>query len=127
MLKIIGRILVILLVSGLIAGGIYLIVQYDPAALGLANQRAGFEGQIRNNFTGINNNGTASPLAASGTGGQPTRFRGGERDFEGRISISRGLLGIAGNLILFSAITLLVVAVQRIYSSDWRKRPVRAG
>ena len=50
MFKIIGRILVILLVSGLIAGGLYLIVQHNPSALGIGNRQAGFEGSLRRNF-----------------------------------------------------------------------------
>jgi len=126
MLKIIGQILVILLVSGLIGGAIYLVVQNDPAAFGLANRRDGFESRIPNNLPGTNG-GAASPLAASGTSVQPTRFRDGERGFEGRISVSRGLLGIAGNLVLFSIITLLVIAVQRLIPVSRRKRSVQAG
>ncbi len=127
MLKIIGRIMVILLVSGLIAGAIYLVVQKDPALLGLTNRRAGFESRSRNNFQSTNS-GTAAPLAASNHNVQPTRFRDGERGFEGgRISVGRGLLGIAGNLILFSILTLLVIAVQRLSALPRRKRPVQAG
>lgn len=127
MFKIIGRTLVILLVSGLIAGGIYLIVQHDPAVLGLGNRQAGFEGRLRNNSGSINI-GATTLQAFAGTGGQPTRFRGRERDFEGGVSISRGLLGITGNLILFSAITLLVLAFQKVFTLASRKRvAVRAG
>jgi hypothetical protein len=126
MLKIIGRILVILLVSGLIAGGIYLIVQHNPSAFGIGEGRAAFEGRLRNNFGRINSGAALSPESISNSN-QPTRFRGDDHDFGGGISMGRGLLGVARNLIVFSLIILLVVVIQKGFSRVDRKRPVRAG
>jgi hypothetical protein len=55
MLNVIGRIMVILLVSGLIASGIYLIMQHTPSAPEIGDRQAGFESRPRNNFERIDN------------------------------------------------------------------------
>lgn len=126
MFKIIGRILVILLVSGLIAGGLYLIVQRNPSALGTGDRQAGFEGGLRRNFE-QRNNGSALPLTSTGNNSRSARFREGDHDFEGGLSMGRGFLGITRNLIVFSIIILLVVGLQKLFSRASRRRTVRAG
>jgi hypothetical protein len=126
MFKIIGRIIVIVLVSSLIAGGLYLIVQRNPSALGIGDRQAGFEGRLDRNFEHLNN---GSPLSqpSSRSATQPKHFRDGDRDFGGGTSLGRGLLGIIRNLLVFSVITLLVVGIQKLFSRLNRKRPVWAG
>ena len=125
MLRIIGRILVILLVSSLIAGGIYLIVQQNHSALGIGDGQPGFEGRLRNNFEWIDN-GSELPQESIASNARLSHFRGGDHDLEGGVSIGRGLMGITRNLIVFSLITLLVVAIQKLFSwLNW-KRPARA-
>jgi hypothetical protein len=126
MFKILGRILVILLISGLIAGGVYLAVQHNPAAFGNADRRAGFESRLNNNFTQVSRGSTLSQLA-TGTSGRPARFRSRDGDFEGGLSVGRGLLGVIRNLVVFSLITLLVITIQKAFSRISRKQPVRAG
>ncbi len=120
MLKTVGRIFIILLVSVLIAFGVYTIVQRNPTALRPGNQRGNFDARIRNNGSPINQ---LSP----GAGSQPVRFQGRERGFEGGVSIGRGLAGIAGNLILFSIITLIVIGIQKVSTLMGRKQTIRAG
>ncbi len=120
MFKIIGRILVILLVSGLIAGGLYLVVQRNPSVLGTGDRPTAFEGGLRENFEQINN-GSTLPQASTGSSDRPEHFKDGD------LSIGRGFLGITRSLIVFSVITLLVVGIQKLFSLFNRKRPVRAG
>jgi hypothetical protein len=126
MFKIIGRMIVSLLVSGLIAGGLYLIVQHNPSALGIGERQAGLQGRLSRNFEQANN-GSALPQASTGNAIRPARFRDSEHDFGGRLSLGRGLLGILRNLLIFSLITLLVVGFQKLFTQVNRKRPVRAG
>jgi hypothetical protein len=126
MLKTIGRILVILLVSGLIAGGLYLIVQNNPSALGTGDGQAGFEGRLRRNFK-QNNPGSALSQPSTESNTHPTRFRAVDHDFEGGVSVGRGLLGITRSLIVFSLITLLIIGFQKAFSWIKRKRPARVG
>jgi hypothetical protein len=126
MFKIIGRMIVILLASGLIACGLYLIVQHNPSALGIGKQQAGFEGRLGRNFEQVNTGSTLSQ-ASAGTVSRPARFRDSEHDFGGRLSLGRGLLGILRNLLIFSLITLLVIGIQKLFTQVNRKRPVRAG
>lgn len=125
MLRFIGRILVILLVSGLIVGGIYLIVQQNPSALGIGDGQPGFEGHLRNNLERIDN-GSELPQESIASNARPSHFPGGDHDLEGGASIGRGLMGITRNLIVFSLITLLVVAIQKLFSWLNRKRLARA-
>jgi hypothetical protein len=126
MFKIIGRILIILLVSDLIAGGFFLIVQHNPSALGIGGRQAGFEGRLRRNFEQVNN-GSVLSQASNGSATRPARFRDGDRDFGGRVSIGHGLLGVTRNLLVFGSITLLVVSLQKLITRVTRKRPARAG
>jgi hypothetical protein len=117
MLKFIGRFLVILAVSVLIAGGMYALVQQDPSALGLSNQVRGPEGQLSQNrqFQGLPAGGdsTNSGVIQSGQG---TGFREREHDFEGRGGSGMGFLGILKNLAVFALITLAVVGLQKLIS-----------
>jgi hypothetical protein len=128
MLKIFGRILIILFISGLIAGGIYLIVQHDPTALGTGDRQAGFEGRLGNHSEQSESESQLLPKSDTWST-RPAHFRDGEQghDFDGEISVGRGLAGITRNLIVFSLITLLVAGLQQLFSRINRKRPVRAG
>ena len=126
MFKIIGRILVILLVSGLIAGGLYLIVGHNPSALDVGDRPAGFEGGLRRNFEQINKSSTL-PQTPTGSSGRRAHFEGEEHDFDGGLSMGRGFLGITRSLIVFSVITLLVVGIQKVVSHVNRRLPVRVG
>ena len=126
MLKIFGRILVILLLSGLIAGGLYLIVQHNPSALGIGDRPAGFEGRLHRNFDKTNN-GAALPQTFTQDTSRPAHFRAGDGDFEGGASLGHGLLGITRSLIVFSVITLLVVCIQKAFALVNRRRTVKVG
>ena len=88
MFKIFGRILVILFVSGLIAGGIYLIVQHNPSALGIGDRQAGFEGRLRNNLEQVESESQLSQESTT-SNTRLAHFRGGhsKHDFDGEISI----------------------------------------
>jgi|GEM_PF-2540345 len=113
MLKIIGRITVILCVCGLIAGGIYLLVQHNSSALGTGNAAIGRDEETQG-LHGLQN------------GAPPVRSHDGEHGLDGDVSPERGFLGIVRNLIVFSVITLLVAAIQKLASQPGKKRAMHA-
>jgi len=99
MLKVIGRILVVLLVIALVGGAIYALVQ--NTSLG-SSIRGGDFGR------------RASTVPAPSFGQNPSPNRFGERG-EGRFSFSlgRGLTGVLGNGFVIALITVLVVLVRK--------------
>ena len=113
MLKLIGKILVILLVCGILTGGIYLLVQNS------AQTNSGL-------FAG-----RESHRAASGTPGQngqnlpPEGFR--ERGGEGNFSLARGMAGVFGKMLQLAVITIIVLLIQGAVTKTPRKKPVSAG
>jgi len=102
MLKTIARILVILLVAALVAGGLYALVQNTGASNpGFAARNRSFAPQ-----TGAN--------GAQQAGG----FR--ERDREGGASLGRGLGGILISLLQIGVIAFIVVQVRNVLSRSRR-------
>ena len=95
MFRIIGRIILILAVAAIIAGGIYALVQ---------NSSSGTSSDVR----------PEPQFANQGTtnGSQPQEFREGDR-FEGGASIGRGLAGVIGSILKISLITLIVLVVRK--------------
>jgi hypothetical protein len=93
MTQILGRILLILAIAAIIAGGIYMFVQNSGSST--SNFRS--ESQF------------ANPGAT--TGSQLQQFREHDR-FEGGASIGRGFAGVIGNLLEISVITLLVIILR---------------
>lgn len=97
MFKMIGRILIILLVAAIVAGGIYLLVQNGSSNNTAFAPDRQFQGRT---FGGTSNGNFASPDG----------FRG--RDHEGQFSIGRGIGGLFGTTLKISVIVLLVLLVQ---------------
>lgn len=101
MFRTIGRITMILLVTAIVAGGIYVLVQNS----------------------GLNNSGS-NPERQIGTqntdgGTRPEQFR--ENDRNRGASLGRGLGGVLGHIIEIGAITGIVLLVQKTLSQ--RKHP----
>lgn len=123
MLKTIGRIVVILLVIGLVAGGLYWIGQNHPAILGLGDNSLGFmedgtrpEREAREMFD-RDDDGLRNDL--------PLDFPGnGMRQHEGigRLDSGRAWASILRNILIIAVITLLVVGIQKLYSWLFRRR-----
>ena len=102
MFKIIGRIIVILLVAALVAGGLYALVQN-----GSTNGTAFASGR---QFQSRNTNGTFV-----------SRDQFGERGGEGGFSLGRGLGGTLVTLLEIGAITLIVIQVQKVLAKSPRR------
>jgi hypothetical protein len=112
--RIIGRTLLILLISGAAAGGIYFIVH---GSVGEATAEYGWRD--------FDNAGSGSRRASSGafrerspdyyTENRPGRddFAGHGHDSEGRFSLGRGIAGILRSLAVISVITVVVVRLRR--------------
>ena len=105
MFKIIGRILVILLVAALVAGGLYALVQN-----GSTNNTA-FASTRQ--FQSGGTNGTFVP-----------REQFGERGGEGRFSLGRGLVGTLVTLLEIGVIAFIVIQVQKVLAKPPRQTPV---
>lgn len=97
MFKTIGKIIVILLVAALVAGGVYALVQ-----AGSANDTTV---SPRDQFKSRETNGTFVP---------PDGFR--EHDSEGEFSLGRGLGGLLVTLLKVGVITLIITQLQRVLS-----------
>jgi len=127
MLKFIGRFLVILALSIMLAFGIYWIVQRNPSALGLRNFPGGFE---QRRFNNPNPQGLNTGANASQTGIQPgfegRGFGDGGRDFNGRSAPGFGVIGILRNLGVIGLITLAVAGLQKMRAFAFRKHSVKA-
>jgi hypothetical protein len=107
MFKIIGRILVILLVAVIVAGGLYALVQNGSASsTTLAPDRQ---------FTSRNTNGVSAP---------PDGSR--EHESEGEFSLGRGLGGVLGTLLKMGIVTLLVFLVQKMLAKSPRQTQSRS-
>ncbi|MCU0485770.1 MAG: hypothetical protein MUC85_06615 [Anaerolineales bacterium] len=125
MLKTMGRILVILLAIGLVAGGLFWVGQNHPSLLGL---EASHSGMLEERYRP--GHGTGELFDRSDTlredlpmGGFP---EGGMRshDGDGRLDSSRAVGGILRNILIIALITLLVVGIQKLYSWLFRRRKV---
>ena len=97
MLKVAGRIVLILMVAGLISGGLYLWVNH-AAQTGVTNLSGG-DFQAEGHFGG---------------------------DFDGRGAHGFTLLGVGQHLAVIALITLMVVAPQKIWKKLFRKRTLSA-
>jgi len=108
MIKLIGKILVILLVIGLFTAGIYFLVQNGSSNSSGAFANRGFDGgQLFQN-----------PNAAPGANGQQLQGRRspegfGDRD-GGGFSLFRGLFGVLGHGLEIGIITFLVLFIRRL-------------
>lgn len=126
MLKTLGRILVILLAVGLVAGGLYWIGQNHPTILGLGDERLSFieEGNrpgrgARELFENHAEAGDGLPLDFQARGIHP-------RNGELRLDLTRAASGILRNILIIALITLLVVGIQRFYTWLFRRRKVQS-
>jgi hypothetical protein len=101
MFKIIGRILVILLVAALVAGGLYAFVQNGSTS------NTAFTPDRQ--FASRNTTGTSAP---------PDRFR--ERESEGEFSLGRGLGGMLVTLLKIGVIAVIVLLAQKALAKNPR-------
>lgn len=99
MLKILGRIVVILLVTGLLTGGLYLLVEQTGLGSSDLASETHFEGE--------------RPARPEGLEGEHAE-RGGHGESE--FSLSRGLGEVAVTLVKFGVVTMLVLALQKLLS-----------
>jgi hypothetical protein len=114
MLKLLGKLLVIVLVTALFTVGIYFLVQNSAAgAVGVFAER-GFE----------NGDGSHQPSQNSAPGGGNQQFQGrrspeGYRDGrgEGGFSFLRGIAGLIGHGLQIALVTVLVLFVRRVVQS----------
>ena len=111
-----GRILVILLVVGLVAGGLYWLGQNHPAILGLGDNRLGLpeEGtrpgrEAREMFDREDRLENGLPLDFPGDGMY-------HNEGLGRLDAGRAWASILRNILIIAVITLLVVGIQRFYN-----------
>ncbi len=104
MLKILGRLSVIILVTVLLAAGLYALVQATSQNSSALAPETRIEGQT----TG------ERPAPPEGFDRE-----GGERG-EGEFSLTRGLGGIAVTLVKFGVVTMLVLALQKLLSKTPR-------
>lgn len=101
MLKTLGRILMIILVTGVLAGGIYLLVERTSLNSSAFSPEARFEGQA--------------------TGARPAPPEGFDREHgEGEFSLTRGLGEVVVTLVKFGVVTMLVLALQKLLSKTSR-------
>lgn len=105
MFKIIGRILLILLAAGMVAGGTYLLMNSSSGQSFLQNMPG--EGHGRGErFEAPPADGSFVPDAGGALDGEALSGRGFEgRGMEGRVDFSGGLVGIAESLLLITLIT----------------------
>jgi hypothetical protein len=110
MFKVIGRILTILLVAVIVAGGLYFLVQNGSSnSTAFAPDRQ-FQVRTINRTLG----GTFAP---------PDGFR--EHDSEGNFSFGRGMFEMVGTLLKIGVVALVVIAVQNGLSALSARRTVR--
>jgi hypothetical protein len=116
MLKIFGRIVMILCVAGLISGGLYFFINSTAGQrLLLTDRRGGFERQVQANQAGgstLNNLEPQTTIQGRGFG---------EREFRGEIAPQRAVAGIVQNVAVIALITFVVVTVQKVISMSRRK------
>jgi hypothetical protein len=102
MFKIIGRIIVILLVAALVAGGLYALVQNGSTnSTAVAPSRQ---------FQSSGTNGTFAP-----------REQFGDRGGEDRFSLGRGVGGTLVTFLEISLITFIVIQVQKVLAKSPQK------
>ena len=108
MFKTIARIIVILLVAVIVAGGLYALVQNSST-----NRVAFATGR---QFQGSGTNGTFVP-----------REQFGDRGGEGRFSLGRGLAGTFATFLEISVIAFIVIQVQKLLAKSPQKDVSRPG
>jgi hypothetical protein len=118
-LKMIGRVVVIVLVISLIGAGLYFAFNNGAGQALLANDRGGFEGGRGQFRPGANALGQLLPNGQSGGFGRGGDFgeRGGSR-----FSLSRGLPGILYDLGIVAAVTVGVLLLQKLWQAIFRKK-----
>ena len=119
MLKIIARIMVILLVIGMLAGGIYLVVQHNPSQSRLTGPQLASGHNLGRNFGGFND-------GATGFRERQHDFNRGA-DFGRGTDFGRGILGMVRTLLVFSIITLIVVLIQKAFGFVKGRLAARTG
>jgi hypothetical protein len=102
MLKILGRLSVIILVTVLLAAGLYALVQVTSQSSSALAPGTQIEGQT--------------------TGTRPAPPEGFDREGgeKGEFSLTRGLGGVAVTLVKFGVVTMLVLALQKLLSKTPR-------
>jgi hypothetical protein len=127
MLKILGRVLAIVLVGGLIAGGLYLLANSSAGSfLGSSHERE-FRGEagdgqgFQGNFAGGEGpqNRLGQKTAGEGSGlGRGFEDEGQERTYDWHLN----LLGILKDLVVIGLITLIVLGVQKAFKALSHKK-----
>ena len=108
MFKTIARIIVILLIATIVAGGLYALVQHGSTnCTAVAPSRQ---------FQSSGTNGTFVP-----------REQFGDRGGEGRFSLGRGLVGTLVTFLEISVIAFFVIQVQKILAKSPQKTVPRPG
>jgi hypothetical protein len=111
MFKTIGRILIILLVTALVAGGLYALVQSSGVNSSAVTPDLRFENQPTQR---------QPPL-------EGFRERGGDQGGEGEFSLGRGLGGTLVTLLKICAVAFIVILVQKVLAKPSRQAPSRPG
>jgi hypothetical protein len=106
MFKTIGRILIILLVTALVAGGLYALVQSSGANSSATAPEPRFSNQ---------------PTGQRQSPPEGFRERGGDHGGESEFSLGRGLAGMLGTFLKMSVVTLLVLLVQKMLTKSPRQ------
>jgi len=123
MLKNLMRIGMILLVCGLLAAGIYSLVEANSDTLtdgNLSGPDNGLRGNPLETGTGELTT-TDKPAGGARQGGPP-----GDHEHGGEAGIGRSLLGIARNLITIALFTLVVAGLQKLSKMIFRQKPAQA-
>lgn len=125
MIKIIGRLLLILLVACIVAGGLYWLVQSDPSLLG---SQGGLRGGLGDRIRSESLEGLDSEEGAFGGSGSRRSLGGGnfEHNNESGVLDARALGSIGRNLLVIALITLAVLAIQKALSFVTRRRLAKA-
>mgnify|MGYP001039402337 CR=1 FL=1 len=125
-LKTTSRILIILLAVGLVAGGLYWIGQNRPSLLGLSDSPSRLLEEVtrtgrgaRELFGDADARDNQLPLDFEW-------FEMSHHGVEGGLDASRTWVGILRNMLIITAITLLVVGIHKLYAWIFRRRRERA-
>jgi len=124
MLKIFGRVLVILSVSCALAAAMYAIVKRNTSGTFATNRTRGFEGRGMREAefpsVGPTDDFSGRPAEFHAQGAEHRSSQGGrpsEHGLRGN-SLSRGFFGLLRSVLVISLITLLVIGTKRIRSSS---------
>jgi hypothetical protein len=125
MLRTIGRIMVILLVIGLVAGGLYWLGQTNPSILSLGDSLPGLMEEGTRPDRGSRELFERGDATESGLSLDFQQDGMRLHNGEGRLDSGRAWTSILRNILIIAIITLLVTGIQKLFSWISRRRQVR--